>query len=373
MSDVCAPTQARKETARATATVPTLCSLPIDKWKIRTPPAAISSTGEKSRRALSIGGLQMSGVGEFSHRSVMADEVVAVLSDVPHGWVIDATLGGGGHAQALLEANPALRVLGIDQDQMALAAASARLADAGDRFRSCHARFDALATAVDTHQVQPVVGVLFDLGVSSPQLDRAERGFSYRHDGPLDMRMNQDAGETAAELINRLDERALMALLVKNADERHARRIARAIIAHRPFKSTAELAAVVADAVPAAVRRTGGHPARKTFQALRIAVNQELDILEGALRTALDLLVAGGRCAVLAYHSGEDRIVKQVFREAAGDVPRPRADLPPPPGTEASVTLLWRGAKRPSDSEVDDNPRAEAARFRAVEKIKGAA
>ena len=212
-------------------------------------------------------------------------------------------------------------------------------------------------------------GALFDLGVSSPQLDLADRGFSFRNDGPLDMRMDRSQGRTAADLVNTTDERTLAGILQRNGDERHARRIARAIIAARPISTTGELAEIVRDAVPAAARRHAGHPARKTFQAIRIEINDELSMLEGALTQALDLLAPQGRCAVLSYHSGEDRIVKHVFRDAAGEAPRPRPDLPPPPGHEASVSLLWRGARRPSDAEVERNPRAEAARFRAVEKL----
>jgi 16S rRNA (cytosine1402-N4)-methyltransferase len=309
----------------------------------------------------------------FAHVSVMAEEVTAVLSVVPDGWVIDATLGGGGHAQALLNTNPGISILGLDQDQSALDAAGQRLASAGTRVQLCHTRFDQLGETVNRLNTRPVTGALFDLGVSSPQLDRGDRGFSFRHDGPLDMRMDQTSSTTAADLVNTLDERALSSLLTRHADERHARRIARAIVAARPISTTGQLAEIVRDAVPAAARRSGGHPARKTFQALRIEVNEELVILADALRLALDLLEPGGRCAVLSYHSGEDRIVKQVFRDASGDAPRPRADLPPPPGSEATVKLLWRGAVRPSEDEIAKNPRAEAARFRAVEKLQGAA
>ena len=191
--------------------------------------------------------------------------------------------------------------------------------------------------------------------MSSPQLDLADRGFSFRNDGPLDMRMDRSQGRTAADLVNTTDERTLAGILQRNGDERHARRIARAIIAARPISTTGELAEIVRDAVPAAARRHAGHPARKTFQAIRIEINDELAMLEGALTQALDLLAPQGRCAVLSYHSGEDRIVKHVFRDAAGEAPRPRPDLPPPPGHEASVSLLWRGARRPSDAEVERN------------------
>lgn len=309
-----------------------------------------------------------SGVS-FDHASVMLDEIVETLSEVPNGLVVDATLGGAGHASALLAANDGLSILGLDRDEMALGAAEARLAPHGERVALRHTRFDGLADAVHSLGVEHLSGALFDLGVSSPQLDLADRGFSFRHDGPLDMRMDRSQGPTAADLVNSTDERALVGILQRNGDERHARRIARAIVAARPLHTTAELAEVVRDAVPAAARRGSGHPARKTFQAIRIEINDELVILEDALRQALDLLAPTGRCAVLAYHSGEDRIVKNVFRSGAGEGPRPRADLPPPPGHEATVKLLWRGARRPAEAEIERNPRAEAARFRAVEKL----
>jgi 16S rRNA (cytosine1402-N4)-methyltransferase len=308
----------------------------------------------------------------FAHDPVMLAEVTEVLADVPDGVVVDATVGGGGHASALLMANERISLVGLDQDQMALDVAGARLAPHGDRVTLRRRRFDGLTEELRALGVVQLSGCLFDLGVSSPQLDRADRGFSFRHDGPLDMRMDQRATATAAELVNGLDERSLVGVLRRNADEPHARRIARAIVAARPVTSTAELADIIRSAVPAAVRRKGGHPARRSFQALRIEVNQELEILDDALRQALALLSPSGRCAVLAYHSGEDRIVKRRFRDAAGEAPPPRPDLPPPPGQVAEVRLLWRGARRPSAEEVTGNPRAEAARFRAVEKLAAA-
>lgn len=306
---------------------------------------------------------------DFEHDPVMLEEVVSTLAAVPEGVLVDATLGGAGHAAALLAESDHLSLIGLDRDERALAAAKGRLARFDERVSLRHARFDAISRTVRELGVEQVSACLFDLGVSSPQLDQPERGFSYRNDGPLDMRMDRSQGRTAADLVNSTDERTLAGILQRNGDERHARRIARAIIAARPISTTGELAEIVRDAVPAAARRHAGHPARKTFQAIRIEINDELSMLEGALTQALDLLAPQGRCAVLSYHSGEDRIVKHVFRDAAGEAPRPRPDLPPPPGHEASVSLLWRGARRPSDAEVERNPRAEAARFRAVEKL----
>ena len=309
----------------------------------------------------------------FSHEPVMVEEVTDVLADVPDGVIVDATVGGGGHAAALLAANERLSVIGLDRDRTALEAAGTRLAPHGDRVTLRHGRFDALSEVVRSLGHEQVSGCLFDLGVSSPQLDRPERGFSYRHDGPLDMRMDLGGARTAADIVNGYDESALVAVLRRHGDEPHARRIARAIVASRPIGSTGELADVVREAVPAAVRRKGRHPARRTFQAIRIEVNEELAILDDALRQAIEILIPSGRCAVLAYHSGEDRIVKHRFREATGDVAPPRPGLPPPPGTRASVRLLWRGARRPGAEEIERNPRAESARLRAVQKLEEAA
>ncbi len=309
----------------------------------------------------------------FEHVPVMCDEVLDVLAEVPPGLVVDATLGGGGHSAALLAANDHLSILGLDRDEMALQAAAKRLAPYGDRVAVRHARFDDLEATVRSLGHTRVSGCLFDLGVSSPQLDLAERGFSFRNDGPLDMRMDRSRGRTAADLVNTADERTLAGILRHNGDERHAVRIVRAILANRPISTTAELAEIVRDAVPAPARRKGGHPARRTFQAIRIEINDELAILADAIGQAIDLLAPRGRCAVLAYHSGEDRIVKRLFRHAAGEVPPPRPDLPPPPGVVAEVRLLWRGAAKPSAAEIDRNPRSEAARFRAVEKLVEAA
>lgn len=312
------------------------------------------------------------GTAGFAHDPVMLEEVTDVMADVPDGYVVDATLGGAGHASAILAANGRLSLVGLDQDQTALDAAGTRLAPHGDRVTLRHRRFDGLADVVRELGIDRLSGCLFDLGVSSPQLDVAARGFSFRNDGPLDMRMDQRATRSADDLVNGMEEGALAALLRRHGDEPHARRIARAIVAARPVATTSQLAEIIRDAVPAAARRKRGHPARRTFQALRIEVNQELEILDDALTQALGLLAPEGRCAVLAYHSGEDRIVKRRFRDAAGERPPPRPDLPPPPGYEAEVRLLWRGARKPTTAEIERNPRAEAARFRAVEKLAAA-
>ncbi len=302
------------------------------------------------------------------HLPVMCREVVDILAEAPEGVVVDATVGGGGHGAALLDRAPHLGLIGLDRDPDALGAAAERLAGYGDRVSLHHASFDALGDVLDELGHPQVSGCLFDLGVSSAQLDRAERGFSYRLDGPLDMRMDPTSGVTAADIVNHADERTLAVMLRRNADERQARRIAAAIVAHRPFATTAQLARVVAEAVPAPARRRS-HPARRTFQALRIEVNRELEILEKALTAGIDRLVGSGRCAVLSYHSGEDRIVKSVFRRAAGEVPPPRPGLPPAPGSKATVRLMGRRSRTPSESEMSANHRARSARLRAVQRL----
>ncbi len=310
---------------------------------------------------------------DFVHRPVLVDLVVELFAPVPPGVVVDATLGGGGHAEALLEAHPHLSILGLDQDPDAIAAATARLARFGDRVTVRRTRFDEIARVVS--EVLPGLGhdgasgALFDLGVSSPQFDRPERGFSYRGEGPLDMRMDPSRPVSAADLVNGADEHELARLLRAYSDERYAGRIARAIVAHRPIATTDELAEIVRDAVPAPARRRGGHPARRTFQAIRIAVNDELAILPGTLDDAIEVLVPGGRCVAIAYHSGEDRIVKDRFRLAESGGWTGPSHLPTPPHIRPVVKLLRRSAWRPSESETAENPRAEAARLRAVEKL----
>ena len=306
----------------------------------------------------------------FAHDPVMAEEVVSLLQPVPPGVVVDATVGGGGHAAALLGAHGHLRVLGIDRDPAAVAAARARLAPFGDRAVVVQARFDAMAEAMSSSGLEgPVTGVLFDLGVSSPQLDEAGRGFSYRLEGPLDMRMDPSRGQAAGELLDTMTEGQLAGLLAEHGEAKFARRIARAIVAARPLRTTTQLAEVVRNAIPAAARRTGGHPARRAFQALRVAVNDELGALEEAVPAALGLLAPGGRCIAISYHSGEDRLVKSAFARAVtgGCVCPP--GLPCTCGAVSQGRLVFRGARRPSPAEVARNRRAESARLRAFERL----
>ena len=306
----------------------------------------------------------------FEHQPVMGDEVVALFGPVPPGPVVDATVGGGGHARALLGAHPRIHLIGLDRDADALAAAERALRPFPGRVALRHATFDRITDICEELGLGLVSGVLFDLGVSSPQLDRADRGFSYGGDGPLDMRMDRSQSRTAADVVNEYSEEQLARVLWTLGDERHSRRIARAVVAARPLHSTGELAEVIRSAIPAPARRRGGHPARRSFQAIRIEVNRELDLLPGALDAAVDRLAPGGRAVVLAYHSGEDRIVKSRFAEAVtgGCVCPPR--LPCVCGAVPPVRLVWRGSHRPGPAELAANPRSESARLRAAEKLE---
>ena len=298
----------------------------------------------------------------------MVAQVLKVLGEAPGGVILDATLGGGGHAEAILEARQDIRIVGIDRDDHALAAAGSRLAVFGDRIQLERSAFVDLGSVLDGLGIDGLAGFLFDLGVSSPQLDHAQRGFSYREAGPLDMRMDRRQTLTADQVVNGYDEAAFARLLVDNADERHARRIARAVVAQRPISDTARLAEIVRDAIPAPARRRGGHPAKRTFQAIRIEVNGELEQLADSLDEAIRRLVPGGRGAVLSYHSGEDRIVKRRFDLAAtgGCTCPPR--LPCGCGAVPLVVLARRAGRVPDDAEAATNPRAASARLRVLER-----
>jgi 16S rRNA (cytosine1402-N4)-methyltransferase len=311
----------------------------------------------------------VNGSEGFHHVPVMATEIVAVFAPVPPGHVLDATLGGGGHSELLLETHPHLSVIGIDQDLTALAAATRRLARFGDRFTGVHSRFDHLHTAMSTARINELSGALFDLGVSSHQLDQADRGFSYRHDAPVDMRMDTTQTWSGADVVNGYSESELIRVLQENGDERFAPRIARAIIAQRPIETTAQLAGIIIEAIPAAARRTGGHPAKRSFQAIRIEVNRELEILPTALDGAIRATVPKGRVAVLSYHSGEDRIVKDRFRSAeTGDCVCP-PNLPCVCGAVRTVRVVRRVPRTPTDAEIAGNRRAASARLRVVERL----
>jgi 16S rRNA (cytosine1402-N4)-methyltransferase len=306
----------------------------------------------------------------FDHQPVMRDEIVDALSPVPSGVVLDATLGGAGHSEALLESRDDIRVLGLDRDGDALAAAWRRLAPHADRVMTQRCRFDELDEAMRANDVEQLSGALFDLGVSSPQLDRSERGFSYRNDGPLDMRMDTDARWSADDVVNGYAESELADIIRRYGDERFSRRIAAAIVAARPIESTTRLAAVITTAIPAPARRTGGHPAKRTFQAIRIEVNGELDALPDALDRAIDALVPGGRLAVLSYHSGEDRIAKERIRNAETGGCECPPELPCVCGAVQTVRVVRGIRKRPTADEQASNRRATSARLRVAEKLE---
>lgn len=303
----------------------------------------------------------------FSHAPVLLDEILEFLfSGRPRGGgtFCDATVGGGGHSRAILErAAPDGRLVGLDRDPQALAAARAALEGFGDRVTLVHAPFSRIGTVLGELAIASVDGILADLGVSSPQLDRGERGFSFQKEGPLDMRMDQTQGETAADLLARLDERALTSLLRDFGEERHAARIARDVLAARDrgeLVGTNALAAVVARAVPGHERHK--NPATRTFQALRIVVNRELDELGAFLEQAPGLLAAGGRLCVITFHSLEDRIVKRRFRALAG-VGGPRIEGP------FTFALVVKRVVIATDAERDRNPRSRSAKLRVLERV----
>jgi 16S rRNA (cytosine1402-N4)-methyltransferase len=293
------------------------------------------------------------------------------LADRP-AVLVDATLGLGGHAAALLAAHPRLTLVGLDRDPQALALAGRRLVAYADRTHLVHAVYDRIADVLGELGLSRVDGVLFDLGVSSLQLDADERGFSYARDADLDMRMDPDRGPTAADVLNTYPAAELARVLREYGEERFAARIASAVVRRRerqPLRRSAELVELLYDAVPAASRRTGGHPAKRTFQALRIEVNGELEALRTALPAAVDALAVGGRIVVLAYHSLEDRIVKRELTARAQS--RTPAGLPVElPGHGPELRLVTRGAEVARDEEIADNPRAASVRLRAAMKIR---
>ncbi len=312
-----------------------------------------------------------------AHVPVLLERCLGLLSPALTGSehvVVDCTLGMGGHAEALLTRTPA-RLIGLDRDPEALRRSGARLAPFGERVTLIHAVYDELPAVLAGLGLSRVQGVLFDLGVSSLQLDDPDRGFAYAQDAVLDMRMDPTTGMSAAEVLNSYDGKALARLIKAYGDERFAARIADAIVRERataPLLSTARLADLVRDAIPAATRRTGGHPAKRTFQALRIEVNDELGVLRRAVPRALDALAVGGRVVMLSYQSLEDRIVKaELVRRSTSDVP---VDLPfVPEGSQPELRLLVRGSEQAGEAEVAANPRAQSVRLRAAERVREAA
>ena len=321
--------------------------------------------------------------GNHPHIPVLLDRCVELLTpaltrehaDGDGAVLIDATLGAGGHAERFLTDLPGLRLIGLDRDPDALRIAGERLAPFGDRVVLVRTRYDGIEDVLTetSYRTGEIDGILFDLGVSSMQLDRVARGFSYSADAPLDMRMDPDAELTAAEVINGYDEKTLARVLREFGEERFASRIAAQIVrrrAQRPLRTTGELVELLYEAIPAPARRTGGHPAKRTFQALRIAVNGELDSLRDAIPAALRALAPGGRIAVMAYQSLEDRIVKNEF--AAATASRTPPGLPVElPGHGPEFVTLTRGAERADADEIEINPRSASVRLRALEKVGG--
>ena len=312
-----------------------------------------------------------------AHVPVLLDRVVALVAPAlvrPGSVLIDATLGLGGHSEAILARCPEAHVVGVDRDPHALELAGRRLAPFAERITLVHAVYDEIPRVLADLGIDEVDGVLFDLGVSSMQLDVRERGFAYAEDAPLDMRMDDSRGPTAADVLNTYDAAELARILREYGEERFARQLARAIVRRRdsrPFDRSADLVELLREVIPAPARRTGGHPAKRTFQALRIEVNDELGVLSRAVPAALDSVGVGGRVAVMSYHSLEDRLVKRAF--AARTRNRVPEDLPVvPAGLGPEFAPLTRGAEKASPEEISENPRAASVRLRAVVREEAA-
>ncbi|MET9469249.1 16S rRNA (cytosine(1402)-N(4))-methyltransferase RsmH [Streptomyces sp. NPDC006544] len=301
-------------------------------------------------------------------------DLLAPALERPGAVVVDCTLGLGGHSEALLTRFPDVHLIGLDRDKEALRLSGERLAPFGDRATLVHAIYADLAEVLDGLRIPSVQGILFDLGVSSMQLDEADRGFAYAQDAPLDMRMDQTTGISAAEVLNTYPPGELVRILRQYGEEKQAKRIVSAVVRERagePFTNSARLVELIRDSLPQAAKRTGGNPAKRTFQALRIEVNGELSGLERAIPAAVDRIAVGGRIAVLSYHSLEDRLVKQVF--AAGATSTAPPGLPVVPEKyQPKLKLLTRGAELPTEEEIAENRRAAPARFRGVERIREA-
>ncbi|MDT0264971.1 16S rRNA (cytosine(1402)-N(4))-methyltransferase RsmH [Streptomyces sp. DSM 44915] len=312
---------------------------------------------------------------EVRHRPVMLQRCVELLGPAlaaPGAVVVDCTLGLGGHSEALLTAFPEARLIALDRDRTALRLAGERLAPFGDRATLVPAVYDELPAVLARLGVPRVAGVLFDLGVSSMQLDEDDRGFAYARDAPLDMRMDQESGPSAADVLNTYPPGELVRVLRVYGEERFARKIVEAVVRRRavaPLTGSAELVALIREALPQAAKRTGGNPAKRTFQALRIEVNGELAVLERAMPAAVDALAVGGRIVVLSYHSLEDRLVKRVLTRGSRHTAPP--ELPVVPEQyQPRLRLLTRGAELPSEDEVAENRRAAPARLRAAERVR---
>lgn len=314
---------------------------------------------------------------ESRHRPVMLQRCLDLLGPAlrtPDATVVDCTLGLGGHSEALLTAFPEVRLIGLDRDPAALELAGERLARYGDRVSLVHAVYDELPGVLAGLGLPVVDGVLFDLGVSSMQLDEAGRGFAYARDAPLDMRMDQSTGQSAAEVLNSYPPGELVRILRAYGEEKFARKIVEAVVKERerePFSGSARLVELIRDALPQAAKRHGGNPAKRTFQALRIEVNGELAVLKRAMPDAVDALAVGGRIAVLSYHSLEDRLVKHVLAQGSAITAPPGLPVVPE-RYQPRLKLLTRGAELPSDQETADNRRAAPARLRGAERVRAA-
>jgi 16S rRNA (cytosine1402-N4)-methyltransferase len=318
--------------------------------------------------AMAFGG---QGLSQKNHRPVLLRETIESLAVKRGGLFVDCTVGLGGHSEAILQTSPDAQVLGIDRDEEALRLARERLAEFGGRFRAVRADFRELTRVLATAEVKAVRGILADLGVSSLQLDSPSRGFSFRHEAPLDMRMDMSSGETAAELLGRLSEVEIARLIFEYGEERHSRRIARRIVARReagePVTSTTELAKLVERAIGGKKRRI--HPATRTFQALRIAVNRELEGLDQFVADAFDALEPHGRLAVISFHSLEDRIIKRTLLKLSG-----RCQCPPrlpqcACGARKAIEILTRRPLIPTEDETAENPRARSAKLRIAARL----
>lgn len=311
----------------------------------------------------------------FEHKPVMLDECIEYLNIRANGVYVDATLGGGGHSSEILKRlGPDGLLIGIDQDQDAIRAAGQRLdkVQTQGRYVLCHTSFENIREVIRMRKLKAVDGVLMDLGVSSHQLDEGERGFSYQQDAPLDMRMNESQKVDAAWVVNNLSREELTRIIREYGEEKWASRIAEFIVKHREVQkisTTGQLVDIIKAAIPAAARREGPHPAKRTFQAIRIAVNRELEVLEKTLREMVDFLNPGGRLAVITFHSLEDRIVKQIFKEKAQGCICP-ADFPQCVcGRKPEIRILTRKPVTPSERELNENPRARSAKLRVAERL----
>lgn len=308
----------------------------------------------------------------FEHTTVLKNEALEALNITENGVYVDCTLGGGGHSRGILKRlSEGGRLVAFDRDQTAIQAATETLEDEGSRFTAIHADFRHFATYLRKLHIETVDGVLFDLGVSSPQLDEAERGFSYREDAPLDMRMDRDASLTAREIVNEWDYNDLVSIFFRYGEEKFSKPIARKIEERRqkqPIETTTELVHVIKEAIPAPARRKGGHPAKRIFQAIRIAVNDELQAFEEALNDALNIVNPGGRVCVITFHSLEDRICKRTFREASSTPELPRGMPVVPEHVKPEFTLITRKPVTPTKKEQRDNRRSRSAKLRVIEK-----